>query len=156
MQSIDAPVALIFATLSGIAISYTVVEPSTAVWRMGFSIRRWYAQVRVLILVAVYFAVVAVGSISQLPATANVLFTSVGEGLIATALIGYRLAWVLPGLHAAVSGLLGAQFFGTLSWWAWPAEPQPSAATTGCAIALIVTGLLLVRRLGTHGTIIQT
>lgn len=156
VQDVDAPVALIFATLAGIAISYTAVEPSTAVWRMGSSSRRWWAQARVLVLVAVYLAVVAVGSFSQLPTTANVLLTCVGEGLIATALIGYRLAWILPGLHAAVAGLLGAQFLGTLSWWAWPADPNPSTFHTAGAIAIAVAGLLLARRFGTHGTIFQT
>ncbi len=156
VQDVDAPVALIFATLAGIAISYTVVEPSTTVWRMGSSSRRWCAQARVLILVAAYLAVVAVGSFSQLPTTANVLLTSVGEGLIATALIGYRLAWVLPGLHAAVAGLLGAQFLGTLSWWAWPADPNPSTSQTVGATALVIAGLLLVRFHGTDGAVIQT
>lgn len=156
VEDVDAPTALIFATIAGITLAYTIVEPSEVVWQLGAPSRRWGAQLRVVFLMTAYAAVVGIGSSSQLPATLSVLLTSVGEALIATAVIGYRLAWIVPGIHAAAAGLLGAQVFGQLSWWAWPANPDPRGISLSVAALLALTGLVCVRRYGTSGAILQT
>lgn len=153
LEATDGPVALLFGTVVGIAAAFGVVEPSDAVWRMAVPTRRLAGQLRVVMLVGLYLGIIAVGAPGQVAASAVVVLTATSEALLSTVVVGYRMAWVVPGLHAALSGLLGARLFGDLAWWAWPARPDPSVGSVVLGVVALLVGLVVVRLRGTAGSL---
>lgn len=137
------PVALVVAGPIGIAVQSTLLEPSPQVWALTTGYRRWLRHVRVLLLIGVFLTAVALVAPAHLATASVVILTLAGEAILAGRFLGYRLAWLVPAAHAAISALMGTRLLIGLQWWAWPAEPNPTSAHVVVASAILVLGLII-------------
>lgn len=73
-------------------------------------------------------------------ATTNTTVVATGEGLLAAAVLGLRLAWLPPLLHLAAAASFGAAAPDTLRPWAWLISAQPSAAVLAFSVCVWALG----------------
>lgn len=139
----QAPPSLVVATILGIVIAATAQDPSPEVTHTSLESRAWVRRGRVALVVAVFLGCVALVG-GDLATNANNVLTATGEALITARLLGYPLAWMVPGAHAAASALLGASVMGELAPWAWPAALHPSlTGSVLVAMCLALVGIWL-------------
>lgn len=105
--------------------------------------RRLANPLRVLVFVA--FGALGLIVLSSSPPTSvlNTVTALTGEGLLGAALLGFRLSWLIPTMHALASLTLGAVNRRTLAPWAWVAETTPSATTIAASCGLLALGVLM-------------
>lgn len=138
--SSDTKVAAPTGALAGWACAIlavtTAVEPCRDVFVT--SPRRAHAVnvLRVFVVAGIGTAVVAITSQRDLSVIAVTTATLTGEGLLAAALLGLRLAWLPPTLHVFAS-TFGATERTALAPWAWILAPEPTV-TGACVSALIL------------------
>ncbi|MFT3877994.1 MAG: hypothetical protein QM708_16470 [Propioniciclava sp.] len=139
------PTALLIATPLGIAIQMTLTEPSPQVWAMATGYRRWLRHLRVLLLSSGFLLLTAVVAPDHLGPATVILLSMAGEAIVTGWILGYRLAWILPSVHAAAAALMGTKMM-ALAWWAWPADPNPNSSLMVLAPVILLAGLLIETR----------
>lgn len=132
---------LIIAGALGIALQSSLIEPSPQVHVIGVGLRRWSGQLRVVVLVLIFIGVLAVAAPDHLMPGAVVVLTMSGEAILCGWACGHRLAWLLPGTHAAASALMGATALRGFDWWAWPANPEPTTSAVIVSLFILIAGL---------------
>lgn len=146
LEDTDVPTATFLSAAVGITIAYQVLEPVPVLWNLATPRARWRGTCRVLSATVLYLGATAVAAPSWALPAANVVLTAEAEILLLLPRIDWRIGWVVPAAHCALSALLGRQLFGQLSWWAWPADPTPSS------IGLYLLGGVLAFLLAARGS----
>lgn len=146
LVDIVAPTSTLTAMVLAVISLQLLHEPAPQLLATAPLSRRLANPLRVL----VFATVGALGMVVLSTSTPITIFQTVatltGEGLIGAALLGFRLSWLIPTMHALASLTLGAVNRRTLAPWAWVADTTADAITVTGACVLLVVGVLMWTR----------